>query len=368
MNWSATGSINGNYRLELNVTETNVNNANNSSTVHWEVILRATGNYSFSAIGSTVVVNVDGEVYNAYSQKSLNAHSAITIASGDKNIEHDSNGSKTIYCSASYTQTSGASYTPGNMSCGGNLRLTDIARYANVSITERAKTINSISINWNTDAARDHTQYSLNYAAWTDANDTVSADNRSGYFTIGNLNCNTIYSIKVRVKRADSQLWSESSEINIKTLDKNKFEGTLNEITLGNDYTFKFKQNAKATTYIVIYDSNNNKLLSRNTYASTELNAVITYTIKFTQEEIDKIYKLFDSENYINLKLQLDTFDKQHYYDEYTKKCNLNGNIKTVKIKQNDVIKRAQVYIKKDGMLKKCIIWVKNNGIMKRCL
>lgn len=68
--WSATGSINGNYRLELNVWE-NWNSMDNYSSVHWEVILRATGNYSFSTIGSTIVVNVDGEVYNAYSQNHL---------------------------------------------------------------------------------------------------------------------------------------------------------------------------------------------------------------------------------------------------------------------------------------------------------
>ena len=41
--WSATGSINGNYRLELNVWE-NWTSMDNYSSVHWEVILRATGN------------------------------------------------------------------------------------------------------------------------------------------------------------------------------------------------------------------------------------------------------------------------------------------------------------------------------------
>ena len=211
--WSATGSINGNYRLELNVWE-NWTSMDNYSSVHWEVILRATGNYSFSTIGSTIVVNVDGQVYNAYSQKSLSAGGAITIASGDKNVWHNADGTKAIYCSASYSQSSSASYTPGNMSCGGDMWLSNIPRYAN--FTQHyvsARSINTVSIHWEADSSINAWQHSINGGGWQDCNG-------GNTYVISNLSPNTTYYIRTRIRRSDSGLWTESGNISATTYDQ----------------------------------------------------------------------------------------------------------------------------------------------------
>lgn len=132
--FTGNGSINGSYRIILDVWENSVDTNNNKSNVGWRVSLQSTASYNFAIIGSTVVVHIGGnQVYNAYSQKTLGAYSTITVGEGNLDIWHENDGSKTIYCDASYTQTSGASYTPGNMSCGGNYTLTKINRYATIS-------------------------------------------------------------------------------------------------------------------------------------------------------------------------------------------------------------------------------------------
>lgn len=100
---------------------------------------------------------------------------------------------------------------------GGTTNLTVDPAYTTVSNSARGRTLNSISVNWSTEHARDLTQYSLNGGNWTNANDTVALDNKSGYYTISNLNPNTKYTVKTRCKRADSQLWSESGSIEITT-------------------------------------------------------------------------------------------------------------------------------------------------------
>lgn len=96
--------------------------------------------------------------------------------------------------------------------------LDELPRYLNnINLYDNGSTLESISARWTCDPARDWTQYSLNGGGWTDAHDSVASDNKSGTFTIGNLAPNTGYNLKVKLRRADSALWSESNEITIYT-------------------------------------------------------------------------------------------------------------------------------------------------------
>lgn len=132
--FTGSGSINSTFNIILEVNETGTSTNDNTSTVSWVVKLQSTASYNFRTIGSTVVVNLNGsEIFNNYAQRDLGAYSTITIGSGTTTIWHNADGKKTIGCYASYTQTSGAYYTPGNMSCSGNLGLTTIPRQANIT-------------------------------------------------------------------------------------------------------------------------------------------------------------------------------------------------------------------------------------------
>ena len=341
--WSATGSINGNFRLELNVWE-NWTSAENYSSVHWEIILRSTGNYSFSTIGSTIVVNVDGEVYNAYSQKNLSAGSAITIASGDKNIWHNADGSKSIYCSASYTQTSSAYYTPGNMSCGGDMWLTHIPRYAN--FTQHyisSKSINTATVYWNADASCDYIQYSLNGGGWTDI---------SGYpnYTIYGLQPNTTYYIRTRIRRADSGLWTESSNISVTTYNTAQITSYDSILKIGDILNIKYNNPANAKVEIGIYKTDGNTAIV--SYKEYDNNGI--YNI--TEEETKSLYKQLKNNNsYIARVYIRTTQNNVSYWNWKDISIKATGNIKTVNIK-------------KEGKILKAVVWIKRNNKIKRCM
>lgn len=334
-NWSATGSINGNFRLELNVWENWVNNAENYSSVHWEVILRSTGAYNFQLIGSTIAVNVDGEVYNAYSQKNLSAGGAITIASGDKNIWHNTDGSKSIYCSASYTQTSSAYYTPGNMSCGGDMWLTHIPRYANFTQHYvQSKSMNTVSIYWNADASCDYIQYSINGGGWT---------NISGHptYTVSNLQPNTNYSIKTRIRRADSGLWTESGTLSFSTLDMARLTNFNSNLKLGEDYNYSYTNPSNAKVEIGIYEiDGNTPIVEYKEY--TKVNGVLN----LTEEEIKLIYKKINMSNTYNARI----------YIRSTQNGSSSWNWKDINIKLTGKVKTVTLMI--NGILKKGIVWV----------
>lgn len=100
-----------NYTLKLEINETSYSIANNTSTVSWALYLTSKNNYSFSSWSFPVTVNVDGEVYNSSEYRSMSANSTLLIANGTKTIEHNSDGTKTINCSASLSATA-ATYLP----------------------------------------------------------------------------------------------------------------------------------------------------------------------------------------------------------------------------------------------------------------
>lgn len=315
--WSGTGSVNGNYRLELNVWE-NWTSMDNYSSVHWEVILRATGNYSFSTIGSTIVVNVDGEVYNAYSQKSLNAGGAITIASGDKNVWHNADGTKSIYCSASYSQNSSAYYTPGAMSCGGWMDLTHIPRYAN--FTQHyilARSINTISVHWEADSNINAWQHSINGGGWQDCNG-------GNTYVISNLNPNTTYYIRTRIRRSDSGLWTESGNISATTYDIAKLSSTDNILILSNKLNYTYTNAARAKVELGIFKTDaETAIINYKEYKNA------TGTISFTESEIDKIYKMMKNNDDFTVRLYIKSTQNGLSYLNY----------KDVKIKINRCFK-----------------------------
>ena len=120
---------NGHHTLIFNINETGTNVGTNKSTVNWSIQLQADAGWGFSTIGSTIVAVIDGkQVYNQYAQRSCNGGTTVTWASGTTEVTHNSDGSKKASFSCSYTQSSSASYTPGNASLSGTITLTTIPR------------------------------------------------------------------------------------------------------------------------------------------------------------------------------------------------------------------------------------------------
>ena len=244
---SSNGSK-GHHKFTLNVTnkleETSIKD--NASTVSFGFVLSSLGGgWNWEQWGANIsyVITINGTNYTG-SIANYDGYSDVTLKSGSFAVKHNTDGNKTISFSFSVTDTSGQNYTCGNASASGSMALTTIPR--NLSIT--SLNITSISetsamVGWSTSDPRDSTYYSLdNGTTWigsaTDG-ETLASDLKSGTFNILNLTANKTYNIKVKIKRTDSQLWTESKSVSFTTYSYPYCNSAPN-FTIGNTVTIGF--------------------------------------------------------------------------------------------------------------------------------
>lgn len=313
----------GNFTLYVQLTDRDGNSSTNKSIVDFNVFCQSSGSGSINA-RHALYFELNGAVYRnetlTVNVSSPNAY--IHIASGSVEIEHTSDGSKSISFGASIQA---ASYGVA-ASVSNTFALEKIPRYTTVYNSERGKTLNSISVNWSTTDARDWTQYSLNGGAWTDANDAVSSDNKSGYYTISGLSPNTTYNVKTRCRRTDSQLWSESGSINIKTYQ-------IATITEAPDFTDEANPTIKYTNP---FGNNVSTLMAcisltgvKDDIGYRDINKTGTeYTFNLTEAERNVLRKAASSKNSLSITFFVKTtYGTSIYYSTVKKTVNIiNSN------------------------------------------
>lgn len=346
----------GNMYLEVELTATpNVN------TGKYNVYYKITGGgANGSGYAHVHRVNLSVGDISRYSNNDVNIPVSNGTFIADGYFEIDA-GTHAIELSGGYVYSNTT-----NVSGTGSMTLADIPRYTNVSISQKSKDINSISINWTSDDARDHTQYrikegSSNYSGWIDARDTVASDNKSGHFKISNLKPNTNYKIQVQVKRTDSQLWSSSNELAITTYDYAKFVSVSNA-DFGENAIISKSNESGITDRLEIY--------ADNSLIAARTNIDMSYNLILTQNELDNLYKKYAvNSNSVNVEYRLiTTCNSITYTHTLARTILLTGNVKAAKIKQNGIIKRAKVFIKQNGTIKKGVLFIKENGTIKRCI
>ena len=355
--YTAQGSRNSTYTLELNVAEDSYSTSANNSSVAWNLYLVST-TYYFSMIGMTALVSINGEeVLNSYAQRSMSKNDRLLLGSGTLTVPHDSNGSKTINVSASLTMNATDNYLPGNTSVSGILKLTDIPRYATSTQSLSSKTINAITMKWSSDSIIDYIWYSKdNGSTWTGINVT---DGTSGTYTISNLSPNTTYKIKTRVRRKDSQLTTDSSALSVTTYDIAKISSASN-FNLGSNAIITITNPANATATLAM-KIGATQILSKNL-------SIGANTIIFTDTQLDNIYKKFTTSNSISISYTLTTNSNSNWTNSKNVTCTLTGNQKTGHINVNSSWKRTKKWINVDNVWKRCVRWVNVNGTWKRCI
>ena len=139
---------------------------------------------------------------------------------------HNSDGTGSCYIEAYCNGPSGTSMAGESVSGSQWVGLDKIPRYANLtSYSVKSRTIDTITLQFSADSTLDWAQYMEEGYGWAD----LPNDN-----TIRNLQPNTTYIIKIRVRRADSQLWTESGYISASTHDVGKIS-ILNDFEHGDD-------------------------------------------------------------------------------------------------------------------------------------
>lgn len=124
------------YSLILQYREKSYSIEKNTSVVYWLVSIRSNTRYhSHTELTENFEVVINGTtVHNANHTITCGAGQTIDVAQGTTTITHDSDGSKKIPVSASFSCDNTNYYAPRSGSCSGSLTLTTIPRATSPSI------------------------------------------------------------------------------------------------------------------------------------------------------------------------------------------------------------------------------------------
>lgn len=351
----------GHHKFTLNVNETYVSDgASNYSTVSWSLILSPiqTGwdwNYSNNIpVKYNIIINGTYVVSDGAIMK-YDGKSTVTINSGIINIPHNADGSKSIDFSFSVWDNVSTSYLPGNASGSGSMTLTKIARYANITQFDLSSGLENITVNWGADSACDSCQYSINNGDWSDS----SLSYPSGIIT--GLYPGTNYNVKIRVKRTDSQLWTESSQKSITT---------KNIATISSAQNIEFGNSARViiTNPSGVLKNLRLETLNPATTIAVRENVGNDVTMNFTDSEWDTLYKKIKDNNSMTIRYVVDTKGNNTYSHWADRTLTLRGNQKTIKVNINGSWKRGKIWIKKDSSWKRGVMWIKIKGEWRRAI
>lgn len=277
----------------LKVTCTQVSNGSvkNSSTINWE-IESLDGNNDYYTTGPTKLL-INGST--VYSKARVDWDDKVFPAkkgkvSGSIEVPHTNEGTKTIevkFSTAIYTSTV-STYTK-------SWTLDSIPRLANITQSLKRKTETDISINWSTDSTIDALWYSKDDGTnWTSVDIT---EGTSGSYTITGLKNNTLYNVKTRVKRKDSQITSDSSRLQVETYDYPYCNKSPN-FTVGEELTLEFFNPLKREITVSLIGDDESVL-------STDIFSVDTITGYATENFLNKCYNSLPNKPSGNYKVSV---------------------------------------------------------------
>lgn len=249
----------------------------------------------------------------SYTQYGDGKAASVTKSMGSTyhTVYHNADGSATLYVNGSATiylkinDPEGFDTFPAKaMTSSFIMDLPTIPRYANItSYSVVNNGLNSIRVTWNTDASCDTSQYSLNGGAWQNA--PAWKD-----FTIGNLNPGTTYSVKIRVRRKDSQLWTESSVKYATTTDIAKITSAPDNIIMGNNITVNYSNPSGSPLSISIYKTDGMTAIAPYRACSGT-----SYTFTLTEAEKNNMYNSIPTTNDTRFRIYIRTeADKNYLY------------------------------------------------------
>lgn len=206
-------NVGGNYsKFYVNWQQVSQSTANNSTTINWQAGLYTgtSSDHDFWYSNAVKITNVtiNGQtVSTGGTWSNIKSGGDNQLLSNSITIPHNSDGTKTFSISIS-----GWLYGSGDKSGSGSFALTNIPRKTSItsfSVSKRSET--TFTFNWSTANTIDYVWYSTNNGSnWTGYDVT---DGTSGNFVVSGLSANTTYNCKLRVRRKDSQLTTDSTTV-----------------------------------------------------------------------------------------------------------------------------------------------------------
>jgi len=318
--------------------------ANNTTTIYWQLRgVKGSGGYYEAG---DFYLNIEGNIYT--SEDRIQLYDGTVIMDGQMTITHNADGKKNFGASC----YGAIYYYDPNVDGSGSWSLPDIPRYATLTQSLNSKTLNSIKMNWSANATCNQVQYKIGNGNWVTAS---SSDAKSGTYTISNLSPNTTYSIKTRVRRKDSSLYTESSALSVTTYDRAKIS-TANNFNHGDSEVVGITNPGSISNLSLKMEIGGTQILTRSVSAGNN-------TIQFSDTELDNIYKKYGSSSSVTATF---TVTGAGYTNSKTCTITLKGNQKTMKINISSSWKRGKLWINVNGTWKRAVIWINVNGTWKR--
>lgn len=220
----------------------------NSSTVRVEVWFRRT-NTGYTSYGTiNTGVQCDSNVYWENGLSVSIQNNWVLTNSHTYTVPHNSDGSKNCYIRA----TGNANFSLGSFDTSTTVTLDKIPRYATIktfNVSDSDITQTSALLSWSTDVNVDEAQYSLNGSSWTRF---AQPESTNGSLSLSDLKPGTTYSIKIRVKRTDSQLWTESNTKSFTTIPIASISNDSIDFNIGNDLVINFTNSDKNKSFLAL--------------------------------------------------------------------------------------------------------------------
>jgi len=285
--------------------------ANNCTYINMDLYVERTQAYNYWNNYGDAYWNLTGKS-NTYMTFDWAAGStSMYLGSSSTTVYHNADGTGGVTLSGYwYTGISGKSYIPNSISVSGYISLPTIPRYAAItSFKCSSKTINSLVLDYAVDSTCDAFWYSLNGGSWTSM-----PSNK----TITGLSAATAYSIKLRVRRKDSQLTTDSSAISVTTYDYAKITSASN-YNIGTNTSISFSNPSGSTVNAWIEKETTTDLLSaKRTGISSP------YTFAWTSSDNNLHYAAIPTANSLKVKFVVQTVcNGTSYYSTIIKTATL---------------------------------------------
>lgn len=255
------GTPSGAFNLKVEYTYTQSISGNYTDITATGYVKRNRSSVSPYNSSSSSTLTVDGESASYSGSYNLTTDGYKSIVSKSKRVYHNADGTKSINISFNFNGKLSSYYPNGSISK--TIILPTIPRAANInSFTVSKRDETSFTFNWSASATVDYVWYSINNGSSWAGYDT--ADGTSGSFTVSGLAANTSYNCKLRIRRKDSQLTTDSGTVAQTTYDYPYCTNTPN-FTIGNPLTLTFYNPLNRSISIKGYSSGNTEIFNGTT-------------------------------------------------------------------------------------------------------
>ena len=331
------------YQVRLGYQVNSQSIENNTSNITLRLEVRSIKS-SYGTYGYNQTTTIDGVSLSAKSFDMRDTNTWQLFGSRTITVSHNSEGSYSATKKGSFTTTASNDWGLKSGSASVLVAPPNIPRYANVTQTSYSVTETGLKINWTTDNTVDFIWYSTNDGTtWVPVG---SVDGKNGNFEITGLSPNTLYNVRTRVKRKDSQLESNSSRLQVTTYDYPYCTETP-DFTVGQLLTLKLYNPLSRTVDVTFIGANDQEL-------STDSTAMDTVEGYNSETFVKKLYNSIPNSGASPYKIKV-TYgdsvkirDNNNTYNVDGSKCEPTFNNFTYKDSSNvaDITGNDQVLVK----------------------